>query len=245
MTFVLSKMSGFSIEEKVHEFESKGFLEISNEIFLQEEENHRLLTQAQLDYYNLEDDAYGECRARSYSRYIKYVDSPDYILDNSNDYFQSKEYNYDDGGKVRQFHSINDSFLYNPLIQNIVRFDTEFAFKTNIIDTSKDLIIGLHQVRYKATKERPSFSSPIWLHKDDEPVVFLHLMNLSNTAIGGDNLIANSPREINQFISLKEPLETLVFGQKVFHAVTPLGTECSTEAFRDILLVTLSYKETK
>ncbi len=39
-------------------------------------------------------------------------------------------------------------------------------------------------------------------------------MNLSNTAIGGDNLIANSPREINQFISLKEPLETLVFGQK-------------------------------
>ena len=48
--------------------------------------------------------------ARSYSRYIKYVDSPDYILDNSNDYFQSKEYNYDDGGKVRQFHSINDSF---------------------------------------------------------------------------------------------------------------------------------------
>ncbi|EJS02967.1 hypothetical protein IKG_00928 [Bacillus cereus VD200] len=90
MTFVLSKMNGFSIEEKVHEFESKGFLEISNEIsneiFLQEEENHRLLTQAQLDYYNLEDDAYGECRARSYSRYIKYVDSPDYILDNSNDY---------------------------------------------------------------------------------------------------------------------------------------------------------------
>ncbi|MED2176198.1 hypothetical protein P4V88_30485, partial [Bacillus thuringiensis] len=61
MTFVLSKMSGFSIEEKVHEFESKVFLEISNEIFLQEEENHRLLTQAQLDYYNLEDDAYGEC----------------------------------------------------------------------------------------------------------------------------------------------------------------------------------------
>ena len=33
MTFALSKMSGFSIEEKVHEFESKGFLEISNEIF--------------------------------------------------------------------------------------------------------------------------------------------------------------------------------------------------------------------
>ncbi len=77
----------------------------------------------------MEDDAYGECRARSYSRYIKYVDSPDYILDNSNDYFQSKEYNYDDGGKVRQFNSINDSFLCNPLIQNIVRFDTEFAFK--------------------------------------------------------------------------------------------------------------------
>ena len=28
--------------------------------------------------------------ARSYSRYIKYVDSPDYILDNSNDYSNLK-----------------------------------------------------------------------------------------------------------------------------------------------------------
>ena len=54
--------------------------------FTRGRESSFINTQAQLDYYNLEDDAYSECRARSYSRYIKYVDSPDYILDNSNDY---------------------------------------------------------------------------------------------------------------------------------------------------------------
>ncbi|CAM4388662.1 hypothetical protein BAMA_10630 [Bacillus manliponensis] len=245
LTTVLSNENSLDVEKKVEEFESKGYLQISNDVFLQDAESHNLLTQAQLDYYNLENDAYGECRSRAYSRYIKYAGSSDYVLDTENGYFQSEEYNYDDGGKVRDFNSINDQFLHNPLIEKIVRFDSEFAFKTNIIDTNKDLIIGLHQVRYKATKDSPSFSSPIWLHKDDEPVVFLHLMNLSNTAMGGDNLIANSPREVNEFISLKDPLETLVFGQKVFHAVTPLGTECNTEAFRDILLVTFSYKETK
>ncbi|ARV91356.1 2OG-Fe dioxygenase family protein [Bacillus thuringiensis] len=234
----------FDVEKKVEEFETDGYLHISNDYFLENQVDHTLLTKAQLDYYSLQEDLYGECRARAYSRYIKSADSSDYILDTSNDYFQSKEYNYDDGGKIRTFSSISKDFLDNSLIEKIVRFDSEFALNTNIIDQNKDLIIGLHQVRYKATKESPSFSSPIWLHKDDEPVVFLHLMNLSNTAVGGDNLIANSPREINKLISLKEPLETLVFGQKVFHAVTPLGTECNIESFRDILLVTFSYKET-
>ncbi|MEW9139402.1 2OG-Fe dioxygenase family protein [Bacillus wiedmannii] len=245
LTTVSNKTSSFDVEQKVHEFESNGYIQISNDIFLQDQEDQALLTKAQLDYYSLQNDAYGECRARAYSRYIKYAGSSDYVLDTDNRYFQSEEYNYDDGGKIRNFNSITDEFLHNSLIEKIVRFDSEFASNTNILDTSKDLVIGLHQVRYKATRENPSFSSPIWLHKDDEPIVFLHLMNLSNTALGGDNLIANSPREINKLISLKDPLETLVFGQKVFHAVTPLGTECNTEALRDILLVTFSYKEPK
>ncbi|WP_062197964.1 2OG-Fe dioxygenase family protein [Massilibacterium senegalense] len=228
---------------KVHEFESNGYLQIPNEVFLETEEDNQLLQKAQLDYNSLHNDAYGESRARAYSRYIKYANSTDCMLDLHNDYFQSKEYNYDDGGKIRSFNKISNVFLNNSLIKKIIKFDSDFAFQTNILDQNKDLIIGLHQVRYHVKRNRPSFSSPIWLHKDDEPIVFLHLMNLTNSAIGGDNLIANNPKEINRVISLKNPLETLVFSQKVFHAVTPVGTQSITGAFRDILLVTFSYKE--
>lgn len=234
----------FNLKKKADELEDNGYMKISNKFFLNKEEDHSNLIKAQLDYFNLKDDPYGNCRSRAHSRYIKKAGESTYSLDKDNSYFQSKEYNYDDGGKIRSFESISNEFLDNKLIKDIIKFDSNLAFESELIDTTKDIVIGIHQVRYKATKNIPSFSSPIWLHKDDEPVVFLHLISLSNTAVGGDNLIAKTPKEVNEYISLKDPLETLVFGQKVYHAVTPLGTFSNTEAYRDILLVTFSYKET-
>ena len=86
------------------------------------------------------------------------------------------------------------------------------------------------------------FSSPLWLHRDDEPLVFVHLFNVSDNALGGDNLIATDFKTITHLIRLGNPLETLLLTKKPYHAVTPLGSADKNCAFRDILLVTFMNK---
>ncbi|MDI6564408.1 MULTISPECIES: 2OG-Fe dioxygenase family protein [Bacillus] len=194
----------------------------------------------QLTYDALKADPKGGGRYRAHSRYILAPHSDTLELDPDNGYFQSKEYNYDDGGIVRQFEKISDEFLQHPVTRHMIHSNVEMARQTDFVDWEKEVIIGLHQVRYHVTPDAPSYSSPIWLHRDDEPLVFVHLFKLSEDAIGGDNLIAPSVKQIDKMMRLTAPLETLALGQKVFHAVTPVGTANADGAHRDILLVTFS-----
>ena len=148
------------------------------------------------------------------------------------------------GGAVRRFAPLTAGFRNNPLTQHLLQRDYEIARSTALVDWTRPVIIGLHQVRYHAIPQAPAISSPVWLHRDDEPVVFVHLLNLSACILGGDNLISSGDRRIDRVIRLTQPLDTLVLGQKVLHAVTPIGTNINTGAFRDILLITFS-NETK
>ncbi|PHV11199.1 2OG-Fe dioxygenase family protein [Chitinimonas sp. BJB300] len=201
------------------------------------------LTNAQLDYYRLSADPHGGGRYRAFSRYRLTPGSTIPILDETNEYVQSPEYNYDDGGLVRRFAPLSLDFRNNPLIQHLISRDLEIARATQLVDWSQNVLIGLHQIRYHAKPDAPSISSPIWLHRDDEPVVFIHLFNLSASALGGDNLISTGNRNISRVIRLTSPLESVVLGKKVLHAVTPVGTNSSTGAYRDILLITFSNEE--
>ncbi|MGQ5524778.1 2OG-Fe dioxygenase family protein [Chitinimonas sp. PSY-7] len=204
-----------------------------------------MLTNAQLDYYRISADPHGGGRYRAFSRYRLTPGSTTPVLDDTNDYVQSPEYNYDDGGLVRKFAPLSQDFRNNSLIQHLIQKDLEIARATDLVDWSSNVIIGLHQIRYHAKPDAPSISSPIWLHRDDEPVVFIHLFNLSASALGGDNLISTGNRSISRVIRLTSPLESVVLGKKVLHAVTPVGTNSSTGAYRDILLITFSNEESK
>ncbi|GLF90863.1 hypothetical protein Saga11_21220 [Bacillus safensis] len=208
--------------------------------FYQQKTTDDEVRELQLTYDALKADPKGGGRYRAHSRYILAPDSDTLELDPDNGYFQSKEYNYDDGGIVRKFDKISDEFLQHPVTQQLIHSNVEMARQTNFVDWGKEVIVGLHQVRYQVTPDAPSYSSPIWLHRDDEPLVFVHLFQLSEDAIGGDNLIAPSVKQIDKVLRLTDPLETLALGQKVFHAVTPVGTANADGAHRDILLVTFS-----
>ncbi|MEK3812891.1 2OG-Fe dioxygenase family protein [Bacillus sp. FSL R7-0685] len=208
--------------------------------FYQQKTTDAAVRELQLTYDDLKADPKGGGRYRAHSRYILAPDSDTLELDPDNGYFQSKEYNYDDGGIVRQFKKISDEFLQHPVTRHMIHSNVEMARQTDFVDWEKEVIIGLHQVRYQVTPDAPSYSSPIWLHRDDEPLVFVHLFQLSEDAIGGDNLIAPSVKQIDKVLRLTNPLETLALGQKVFHAVTPVGTANRDGAHRDILLVTFS-----
>uniref|UniRef100_A0A914YNM2 Uncharacterized protein n=1 Tax=Panagrolaimus superbus TaxID=310955 RepID=A0A914YNM2_9BILA len=133
----------------------------------------------------------------------------------STQYFQSKEYNYIDGGNIRIFDPISTTFLENSVLKGLIQKDTELAKKTGIINFDETFELGLHQIRYKAQGIEPAYSSPLWLHRDDEPLVFVHLFNLSDNAIGGNNLIATSPKAITHIIQLKSPLETILLSKRI------------------------------
>jgi hypothetical protein len=159
--------------------------------------------------------------------------------DASSDYSQSPEYNRDHGGIVRHFTSIDDGVLRSSALAAILRIDQRIAQESGLVDFARDrIVMGLHQIRYGATASTVSYSSPMGLHKDDEDVVFVHLIDLTSNAIGGDNHLSAEAGHVDRMYRLTSPLETLALARKVFHGVTPLGSGDANPAHRDVLLVT-------
>ncbi len=123
----------------------------------------------------------------------------------------------------------------------LIKNDIAFVNKYKEIGLPSETLIWIHLFRYKATEDAPAFSSPMWLHKDDEDVVFVHLIDSSKNMLGGESLIATDAKNIERVIKLEEVFDTLVVNHKKFHAVTPVGCRAiSSEDFstRDIILVT-------
>ena len=98
--------------------------------------------------------------------------------------------------------------------------------------------ISVHFIRYKANQGGASYSSPVWPHLDDEPLVFIPLIQLTDNAIGADSVISEMDSKPTNVLRLSKPLDTLIVDRAKKHAVTPLG---STEgiAYRDVMLVNL------
>ncbi|WP_234257490.1 2OG-Fe dioxygenase family protein [Pectobacterium sp. IFB5596] len=67
----------------------------------------------------------------------------------------------------------------------------------------------------------------MWLHKDDEDIVFVHLINVSSNMLGGDSLIASHPRGIERVLRLEQLFDTLVVNHDKLHAVTPVNMRSS------------------
>lgn len=196
------------------------------------------LKSLQQSYTLLKSDPTAGNRLRAYSRFNWSPAQNTLLKNQDNGYFQSPEYNYADGGKIRRFEPICEKFLTNPLIESLLAQNIKIAKETDIVKFDQSLEIGLHQIRYKAFWDQPAYSSPMWLHRDDEPLVFVHLLNLTYNVVGGDNIIAPHAKEVDCVIRLNEPLETILLTKKKLHAVTPMGSSTADAAYRDILLVT-------
>lgn len=166
------------------------------------------------------------------------------IAENQN-YFQSKMSNSDDGGKIRSFSQINADVLMSPVMTTILKKNIDIIKNNEQLNDYPDLTLGIHFIRYSVCKPGASYSSPVGLHVDDEPLVFVHLIELSSNAIGGDNLIANlSNQEITHVVRLENRLDTLCLTQEVYHAVTPLGSS-ENIANRDVILFTVEPNSTQ
>jgi len=158
-------------------------------------------------------------------------------------YYQSYQANNADRGIVREFKQVNKDIFANAAFQQLLEKNKEYISHSKDISRTNDLILGIHFIRYHVEEGKAAYSSPIWLHVDDEPLVFVHLINLSENAIGGDNLIAAHKGEIQGVIRLKNFMDTLVLNRKVRHAVTPLGS-VNGIATRDVILFTVEPIET-
>lgn len=154
-------------------------------------------------------------------------------------YFQSAGSNVVDGGKVRQFAVMDNKILSLPIMQNVIEKNLKIISEFKPLLQHETLVLGLHFIQYKVEPYGASYSSPDTLHVDDEPLVFVHLLNLTPNAWGGDNLIADlDSKEITNVVRLEKPFDTIVLTQDYYHAVTPLGSRVG-EAKRDILLFTV------
>jgi hypothetical protein len=166
-------------------------------------------------------------------------------LAKNQNYFQSAHSNVVDGGKVRHFAVMDKRILDLPVMQNVINFNLKIIKEFPPLLHHQELVLGLHFIQYKVTKYGASYSSPDTLHRDDEPLVFVHLLNLTSNAWGGDNLIADlKTKEITNVVRLEKPFETMVLTRDYYHGVTALGAR-EGEAKRDILLFTVEPGETQ
>lgn len=162
------------------------------------------------------------------------------------DYKQTPQYNPDTGGTIRMYPMIHQEVLENPIFLALLKDDIAFLNQYGKIGQLDDTVMGVHLFRYLATPTAPAFSSPAWLHRDDEDVVFVHLIDSTKNMIGGDNVIATEVKNIERVIRLENAFDTLVVNHRKLHAVTPVGCRPSQEAdfsTRDIILVTFQKAE--
>lgn len=206
------------------------------------------LNQAQLDdshdfkrafHKSLDPDPQPGGRWRSYSAFA--LRGATAFLLPSNPYMQTRQYNEDDGDKPRQFRALDSAVVVSRSLKELIRFNLSVAKLTNqSLFHCPGILIGVHMVSYRAVGSEVAFSSPVWLHRDQEEYVSVVLYALSHNVSGGENVLANGPRTIVEKINLTEEFESLILSQSRMHAVVPVSSTNGRLAYRNIILITFS-----
>lgn len=219
------------------QLENTGFAEIPPEFYRLSSNDNHFLEDLQETYRSLPADLNGGNRFRTYNYWNWRQEDDDFLKNKSKEYWQSSEYNYVDGGATRVFEPISDRVSENPLVKFLLKKDIELAKQTGVVEFDETLIMINHQIRYAAKMNQASVASPIWLHRDDEPLIFIHLINMTDNALGADLVIAPDHRTVSHVIRLNKPFQTLLLTKKDLHALTPLGSADGKPACRDVFLV--------
>lgn len=191
-----------------------------------------------LDFFDrqVQPDPYATVRDRGMIKIVYDRATRHIRKDDNQGYFQSYSANDTDGGRVRVFPSISDDLIDDEVFLHLLKRDA------TLIDQYCDRVdkvrlgISVHFIRYKAEQGGASYSSPIWLHVDDEPLVFIHLIQLTYNAIGADSVISGMNGHPTNVLRLSDPFDTLIVDKTRKHAVTPLGSSHGI-AYRDVMLI--------
>ncbi|MDQ0251843.1 hypothetical protein J2W22_003931 [Sphingomonas kyeonggiensis] len=156
-------------------------------------------------------------------------------------YVQTRQYNADDGDKLRQFVSLDRLVLQSRTLRELIRFNLSVAKLTNqILFLADSLLIGVHMVSYRTVAAMIAHSSPLGLHRDQEEYVAVILSELSHNISGGENILANGPRDLVEKVNLTEEFEAILLSKKGMHQVVPMSSSNGRPAFRNVILITLS-----
>ena len=196
-----------------------------------------------LNYFNLiKPDIYWKQRHREYKR-IEYDNIKKSLLfvDENIEYIQSDNANNIDWWKIRIFTSLKNNILKSIFIKNLINNNIRYLNYNNLLLKWKN-IFWIHFIRYNILPWKVSFASPRWLHKDDEEIVFVHLINKSTNLIWWENVLANSLDDISNVLNLDSFMDTIILTRKILHAVVPMWTSNDKTAFRDVIIFTVENK---
>ena len=223
-------------------WEQKGFLMIDAGHYLENSARDSLTILNHLYETALQADG---PRNRAYLKLEWSRETKQIVVSKNQNYFQTAANNTQDGGKVRQFSQMDPNIIHLPIMKNILRKNLKIVEHYESLSHYQQLVLGLHFIQYTAKTGEASYSSPVGLHLDDEPLVFVHLLELTANALGGDNLIAQlADQEIKNVIRLEQPMDTLLVNRNCYHAVTPLGSRRGISK-RNILLFTIEPETTQ
>lgn len=223
-------------------WEQQGFLMIEADHYLKNSAKDSLTVLNHLYETALRADG---PRNRAYLKLEWFRDNNQIVVSKNQNYFQSAVTNTQDGGKIREFSQMDAEIIHLPIMKNILQQNLKIVEQYESLSPYQKLVLGLHFIQYTAKTGEASYSSPVGLHLDDEPLVFVHLLELTPNALGGDNLIAQlKDQEIKNVIRLEQPMETLLVNRNCYHAVTPLGSRAGISK-RNILLFTIEPETTQ
>ncbi len=215
-----------------------GFQFVSGNDYLEGIDKPDYLNFARFYDAQVKQDPYSPVRDRAMIKLLYHRHQGQLELNPTQSYFQSYGANDADGGRVRVFPPIQPSVLTDKVFLHVFQCDARYIDEYCDTAGAKSVHISVHFIRYKAQAGGASFSSPVWLHLDDEPLVFIHLIRLTENAIGADSVISEMDNQPKHVLRLSNPLDTLIVDRMKKHAVTPLGSRCGM-AYRDVMLVNL------
>lgn len=153
-------------------------------------------------------------------------------------YKQDVGFNQEAMGVARQFEAVPDGICQSDFLRALIMHD----FANSPLDDEMlagPIEVGVHFIRLKATPDRPGVAVPNRLHKDGEPVTWIHLMNRKGVA-GGENVITdNSQEKVLCETTLNTPLDSIgIVDDMVWHMVKPVRVaEPAQVGVRDVILV--------
>jgi hypothetical protein len=187
---------------------------------------------------NVELDPYSEVRIRGMLKIEYDYTTRKLTKAETQSYFASGKANDLNGGMSRTFNVIDESLLGNGIFKSVFAKHEGLVREYCEINDVPKANISIHFIRYQAKEGEASYSSPVWLHQDDEPLVFIHLIQLTDNALGADNVISGFDDLPTNVIRLTNFMDCLIVDPSLKHAVTPTGSSGGV-AQRDVMLINL------
>jgi hypothetical protein len=231
-----------SVRNALLQMRAKGFCHLEADDFVLTDEQRESLATVQGHFNSLPLDTYDESanRYRQLSRYVLLpfagllVPRPNKALI----YQQNIGFNAEARGIERQFAALPEAISKADFLRELIMHD----FANSPLDQemlSGPIEVGVHFIRLWATPERPGVAVPNRLHKDGEPVTWVHLMNRRDV-VGGESVITdNSQAKVLCEATLNAPLDSIgIVDDMVWHMVKPVRVaESATVGIRDVILV--------